>query len=98
MQLKTTFGSWSCLWWSNLCSVEISILHFKIKNVVHNKRYGYMDHGCMDLLLELLLVLLLLLLLYVPHHVHTRVPSCNAPKKMELQERTTSMKHLYGTF
>ena len=40
-------------------------------------------HGSMDLLLELLellLVLLLLLLLYVFHHVHTRVPSCNARK------------------
>ena len=52
----------------------------------------------MDLLLELLLVLLLLLLLYVPYHVRTRAASCNARKKMELQERTTSRKHLYGTF
>ena len=53
----------------------------------------------LDLLLELLLVvLLLLLLLYVPYHVHTRVPSCNARNKMELQERITSRKHLYGTF
>ena len=52
----------------------------------------------MDLLLELLLVLLLLLLLYVLYHVDTREPSCNARNKMELQERTTSRKHLYGTF
>ena len=52
----------------------------------------------LGLLLELLLVLLLPLLLYVPYHVHTRVPSCNARKKMELQERITSRKHLYGTF
>ena len=56
----------------------------------------------MDLLLELLrelpLVLLLLLLLDVPYHVRTREPSCNARNKMELQERTTSRKHLYGTF
>ena len=60
----------------------------------------------MDLLLELLLELvlalplelLLLLLLYVLYHVDTREPSCNARNKMELQERTTSKKHLYGTF
>ena len=52
----------------------------------------------MDLLLELLLVLLLLLLLYVFYHIHTRVPSCNARNKMKLQERTTCMKHLCGTF
>ena len=52
----------------------------------------------LELLLELLLVLLLLLLLYVPYHVDTRVPSCNARKEMELQERITSRKHLYGTF
>ena len=56
----------------------------------------------MDLLLELqlklLLVLLLLLLLYVPYHVDTREPSCNARNKMELQERTNSSKQLYGTF
>ena len=52
----------------------------------------------MDLLLELLLVLLLLLLLYVLYHIDTREPSCNARNKMELQERTTIRKHLYGTF
>ena len=52
----------------------------------------------LKLLLELLLKLLLLLLLYVPYHVDTREPSCNARNKMELQERTTSRKHLYGTF
>ena len=52
----------------------------------------------LELLLELLLVLLLLLLLYVPYHIHTREPSCNARNKMELQERTTIRKHLYGTF
>ena len=51
----------------------------------------------LELLLELLLVLLLLLL-YVPYHVHTREPSCNARNKMELQERTNSSKQLYGTF
>ena len=51
-----------------------------------------------ELLLELLLVLLLQLLLYVPYHVHTREPSCNARNKMELQERTTIRKHLYGMF
>ena len=50
------------------------------------------------LLLDLLLLLLLLLLLYVFNHVLTREPSCNARNKMELQERTTSRKHLYGTF
>ena len=48
----------------------------------------------MDLLLELLL----LLLLYVPSHVDTREPSCNARNEMELQERTTIRKHLYETF
>ena len=52
----------------------------------------------LELLLGLLLVLLLLLLLYVPYHVDTREPSCNARNKMELQERTTIRKHLYGTF
>ena len=52
----------------------------------------------LEMLLELLLVLLHLLLLYVPYHVDTREPSCNARNKMELQERTTSRKHLYGTF
>ena len=57
----------------------------------------------MDLLLELLpdlllVVLLLLLPLYVPYHVDTREPSCNARNKMELQERTNSSKQLYGTF
>ena len=52
----------------------------------------------LELQLELLLVLLLLLLLYVPYHVNTREPSCNARNKMELQERTTIRKHLYETF
>ena len=52
----------------------------------------------LELLLELLLVLLLLLLLYVLYHVDNREPSCNARNKMELQERTTSRKHLHGTF
>ena len=52
----------------------------------------------LELLLELLLVLLLLLLLYVPYHVDTREPSCNARNKMELQERTNSSTQLYGTF
>ena len=52
----------------------------------------------LELLLELLLALLLLLPLYVPYHVDTSVPSCNARKKMEVQARITSRKHLYGTF
>ena len=52
----------------------------------------------LELRMELLLVLLLLLLLYVPYHVDTREPSCNARNKMELQERTNSSKQLYGTF
>ena len=39
------------------------ILHFIVKDMVHNERIWI--HGSMDLLLELLLVLLLLLLLYV---------------------------------
>ena len=52
----------------------------------------------LELLLKLLLVLLLKLLLYVLYHVYTREPSCNTQNKMELQERTTSRKHLYGTF
>ena len=55
----------------------------------------------LELLLELLmmlLMLLLLLVLYVPYHVHTREPSCNARNKMELQERTNSSTQLYGTF
>ena len=52
----------------------------------------------LELLLELLLGLLLKLLLYVPYHVVTREPSCNARNKRELQERTTNRKHLHGTF
>ena len=43
-------------------------LHFIIKNMLQNKKYGSMDlllELLLDLLLELLLVLLLLLLLYV---------------------------------
>ena len=52
----------------------------------------------MDLLLELLLVLLLLLLLYVFYYVHTRVPSCNARKRMKLQEGAAYKNHLRGTF
>ena len=50
------------------------------------------------LLVQLLLLLLPLPLLYVPCHVLTREPSCNARNKMELQERTNSSKQLYGTF
>ena len=48
--------------------VSLSILHFKIKDMVHNKRYGSMDlllELLKALLRELRLVLLLLLLLYV---------------------------------
>ena len=54
----------------------------------------------MDLLLELLLELLLvlLLLLYVLYHVHTRVPSCNARKRIKLQEGAAYRNHLRGTF
>ena len=52
----------------------------------------------LELLLKLLLVLLLLLLLYVPYHVDTREPSCNARNKMELQEGTASTKQRGGTF
>ena len=51
----------------------------------------------LELLLELLL-LLLLLLLYVFYHVHTRVPSCNARKKMKLQEGAAYKNHLGETF
>ena len=49
-------------------------------------------------LLELLLVVLLLPLLYVFPHVHTRVPSCNARKKMDLQEGTAYRKNWRGLF
>ena len=53
----------------------------------------------LELLLDLLLELLLLeLLLDVLNHVHTRVPSCNARKKMKLQEGTTNRKRRWGTF
>ena len=52
----------------------------------------------LELLLDLLLLLLLLLLLYVPYHVHTRAPSCNARKRMKLQEGTAYKNHLRGTF
>ena len=51
----------------------------------------------MDLLLELLMELLLLLL-YVPYHVHTRVPSCNAGKKMKLPEKSTRKEPFDGSF
>ena len=62
--------------------------------MVHNKDSKY---GSMDLLLELLL-LLLLLLLYVFYHVHTRAPSCNARKKMKLQDGAAYKNHLRETF
>ena len=51
----------------------------------------------MELLLELLL-LLLLLLLYVFYHVLTRVPSCNARKRMKLQEGAAYKNRLGETF
>ena len=35
---------------------------------------------------------------YVCTYVCTRVPSCNARKKMKLQEGTTNRKHRWGTF
>ena len=44
------------------------------------------------------LLLLLLLLLYVLYHVLTRVPSCNARKKMKLPERAAYKNYLRGTF
>ena len=44
------------------------------------------------------LLLLLLLLLYVLYHVLTRVPSCNARKKMKLPERNTRKESLDGSF
>ena len=65
--------------------------------MVHNEKYGSMDL-LLELLLELLLVLLLLLLLYVFYHVHTRVPSCNARKRMKLQEGAAYKNHLGETF
>ena len=49
------------------------------------------------LLLELLLVELLPLL-YVFYHVLTRVPSCNARKRMKLQEGAAYKNHLGETF
>ena len=49
--------------------------------MAHEKKYGSMDL-LLEQLQELLLVRLLLLLQYVFHHVHTRVPSCNAQNKM----------------
>ena len=63
----------------------------------------------MDLLLELLLglllelllvlvVLLRLLLLYVLKYFITRVPSCNARKRMKLQEGAAYKNHLGETF
>ena len=52
----------------------------------------------LPLLLELLLELLLFLLLYVFYHVHTRVPSCNARKRMKLQEGAAYKNHLGETF
>ena len=52
----------------------------------------------LELLPELLLVVLLMLLLYVFYHVRTRVPSCNARKRMKLQEGPAYKNHLRGTF
>ena len=66
---------------NKICEVLMmyhSTLHIKIKDMVHNKRYGSMDLLLLELLLELLVVVVLL---YVFHHVHTRVPSCNARKR-----------------
>ena len=50
------------------------------------------------LLLEMLLELLLLRLLYVFNHVITRVPSCNARKRMKLPESAGYKNHLRGSF
>ena len=44
------------------------------------------------------LLLLLLLLLYVLYRVLTRVPACNARKKMKLQEGIAYRKNWRGTF
>ena len=71
---------------------KVGTLHIRIKYMVHNKRYR-----SMDLLLELLQVLLHLLL-YVFHHVHTRVPSCNARKRMKLPEKAGHKNYLRGIF
>ena len=49
-------------------------------------------------LMLLPLLLLLLLLLYVLYHVCTRVPSCNARKRMKLPEGAAYKKHLRRTF
>ena len=61
---------------------------------------GQMDAELNELAKQILmlLLLLLLLLLYVLYHVLTRVPSCNARKRMKLQEGATYRNHLRGTF
>ena len=55
-------------------------------------------HGSQAQMLMLLELLLLLLLLYVFIHVLTRVPSCNARKRMKLQEGAAYKNHLGETF
>ena len=51
-----------------------------------------------QILMLLPLLLLLLLLLYVLYHVLTRVPSCNARKRMKLQDGAAYKNHLRATF
>ena len=76
---------------------------------LHGSRHARPMHGSqaqmlmllellLEVLLEVLLELLLLLPLYVFIHVLTRVPSCNARKRMKLQEGAAYRNHLRGTF
>ena len=51
-----------------------------------------------QILMLLPLQLLLLLLLYALYHALTRVPSCNARKKMKLQEGAAYRKNWRGMF
>ena len=64
---------------------------------------GLNIHRLMDVKLnelpkQILMLLPLLLLLYVLYHVLTRVPSCNARKRMKLQEGAAYKNHLRETF
>ena len=64
---------------------------------------GLNIHRLMDVKLNqlpkrILMLLPLLLLLYVLYHVLTRVPSCNARKRMKLQEGATYRKNRRGIF
>ena len=68
-------------------SVDVKALN------IHRQVDVKLNELAKQILLLLPLLLLLLLLLYVPHHVLTRAPSCNARKKMKVQEGTTDRKH-----